>query len=123
MRPSTPKPRPSIATPMTSPSIRLSAMQLATCAWWCWTPTLLETVVERERVLRREVFGVQVVRDDVGAQLKEPLEVLDALLVRAQRLEVLKVADVVTHEGVVGRARGRRCSSAPRRRRGSLART
>ncbi len=35
--------------------------------------------VALERVLRREVLGVQVVGDDLGLDREQPLEVLDAL--------------------------------------------
>ena len=48
-----------------------------------------------ERVLGRQVVGVQVVCDDLRRDRKQPLEVLDAVGERAQGLVVLKVADVV----------------------------
>ena len=41
----------------------------------------LEFLIERERVLRREVFGMQIVRDYLRPQLKETLEVFYAMLV------------------------------------------
>ena len=52
-----------------------------------------------ERVGGREVVGVQVVRDDLGRDVEEPLEVRDALAEGAQRLGVAQVADVVPDPG------------------------
>ena len=43
---------------------------------------------------------MQVVRDDLGVDVEQPPEMLDALGERAQRLGVLQVADVVRDEGV-----------------------
>ena len=51
--------------------------------------------VALERVLRREVLRVQVVRDDLGLDVEQPLEVRDAVGERGQRRGVAQVADVV----------------------------
>ena len=48
-----------------------------------------------ERVLGRQVLGVQVVGHHLGLDREQALEVLDPLAERAQRLAVLQVADVV----------------------------
>ena len=55
--------------------------------------------VALERVLRREVLGVQVVGDHLGRHREQRAEVLDPVGERAQRLVVLEVADVVTDPG------------------------
>ena len=72
--------------------------------------------VALERVLGRQVLGVQVVGDDLGRDREQPLEVLDPLGERAQRLVVLQVADVVADPGPAPPWPGRTCSSARRRR-------
>ena len=61
-----------------------------------------------ERVGRREVVGVQVVRDDLRDDVEEPLEVRDALAEGGQRLGVAQVADVVPDPGAraLGQAEG-----------------
>ena len=48
-----------------------------------------------ERVGRREVVGMQVVRDHLGRDGEQPLEVRDALAEGGQRLDVAEIADVV----------------------------
>ena len=100
--------------------------------------------VALERVGRGEQVGVQVVRDDLGAHVEEPLEVLDALAEGRERLRVAQVADVVadprarpTREaeralqlGAARRARGRAqatgsaiaAGTSPRERRSTVRR-
>ena len=51
--------------------------------------------VALERIARGQVLGVQVVRDDLGTHVEEPLEVRDALAERRQRLGVAQVPDVM----------------------------
>ena len=60
----------------------------------------LAVVAEREGVFGREIFRVQVVGDDFGLKMKEPLVLLDALFEGAQRFQVFQIADVVADEGV-----------------------
>ena len=77
------------------------------------------------RVLGRQVLGMQVVRHHRGLDREQPLEVVDALRERAQRLVVLEVADVMAHprapalrhgEGVLQLARRTRAGAAARDR-------
>ncbi len=84
-----------------------SASAAARWAWWCWTPTG-STSLALERVLGRQVLGVQVVRDHLGRDGEQPLEVLDAVGERPQRLVVLEVADVMADPGAraLGHAEG-----------------
>src|SRR5262249_7632514 len=56
--------------------------------------------VRLERVLGGQVLRVQVVRHDLGVDVEQPAEVLDALGEGAQRLGVLQVPDVRRDEGV-----------------------
>ncbi len=53
------------------------------------------------RVARRQVVRVQVAGDPLRRYPEQPLEVLDALLERAQRLIVLQVANMLAQEGVL----------------------
>ena len=78
------------------------------------------TLVELERVLGREVLGVEVVRHDLRRDVEEAAVSARCHRVKARSVcVVLEVADVVRQEGASDPSRGRRCSSAPRRRRGS----
>ena len=52
-----------------------------------------------ERVLGREIFRVEVVRDQLGPHSEERLEMLDPLGERAKRLVVLQVPDVMADPG------------------------
>ena len=63
-----------------------------------------------ERVGGRQVVGMQVVGDDLGRDREQRLEVRDAGLERAERLDVLEVADVVARPTRGDRGRGRTCS-------------
>ena len=65
---------------------------------------------------------MQVVRDDLGLDREQALEVLDPLAEGRQRLAVLQVADVVARPTPGRPWRGRTCSSARRRRRAAAAR-
>ena len=106
-------------------SAPLSARQDAMCAWWCWTPTSSRSVSvgEVERVLGRQVVRVQVVRDQLGLDVEQAPEVLDALGERPQRR---RRSPGRRCAGRRTRGRpwpGRRCSSARRRRRAPAARS
>ena len=92
--PSVPSPAPSKIAPTAGPVSPCSASTAARCAWWCWTATC-STPSRAERVARRQVVRVQVVRDDRGRHREQPLEVVDPGAVRRERLPVLEVADVV----------------------------
>ena len=48
-----------------------------------------------ECVSRRQVVGVEIMRDDLRLDGEQPLEVPDPLVERSQRLVVLEVTDVV----------------------------
>ena len=85
--------------------------------------------VALERVAGRQVVGVQVVGDDLGLDREQALEVLDPLAERAQRLEVLQVADVVADPGALALGEAERvlqlgaaAEDRPRRRTGSATR-
>ena len=55
---------------------------------------------QRQRVLGREVLGVQVIRHHLGVETEQPPVHLHAVLVMLQRLQVLQVADVLAEERV-----------------------
>ena len=51
-------------------------------------------------VTRGDVVGMNVVGDDLRLHAKQAAQVLDAMLVRAQRIVVRQVADMLAHEGM-----------------------
>jgi hypothetical protein len=55
--------------------------------------------VELDRVLGRQVLGVQVVGDDGRLDLEQPPQVVDGTRERPVGLPVLQVADVVRQVG------------------------
>ena len=53
-------------------------------------------LVELQRVLGRQVVGMQIVRDHLRRHGEHPLEVTDPLQIRRQRRQVLQITDVMT---------------------------
>src|SRR5689334_17816220 len=62
---------------------------------------LRRDVRERERKLRREILRMQIVSNDFRIDVKQLLVMFDAFGERTQRLEILEIADVMTHKRAV----------------------
>src|SRR5262245_44817771 len=59
-----------------------------------------QLVIERDRILRRNIVGMKVVGDDFRAQAEETFEMIDALLEGLKRFQVFQVADMMTQKSV-----------------------